>query len=93
MLGGLVVTQVGIAFFAYFSGFSVWGWFLLAVIAVVTVLTSVLGDLTESLFKRHESLKDSSQLIPGHGGVMDRVDSLTSAAPIYVLLLSFVGWV
>lgn len=93
VLGGLVVTQVGIAFFAYFSGFSVWGWFLLAVIAVVTVLTSVLGDLTESLFKRHESLKDSSQLIPGHGGVMDRVDSLTSAAPIYVLLLSFVGWV
>ena len=91
--GGLVLTQLGVAIFAWQSGFSIGGWLLLAVVALLTVMTSVLGDLTESLFKRHESLKDSSRLIPGHGGVMDRVDSLTSAAPLFVLMLSTVGWI
>lgn len=93
VIGGLVLTQAGVALFAALDPTGVVSWPVLALMALITVLTSVLGDLTESLFKRHESLKDSSQLIPGHGGVMDRVDSLTSAAPIYVLLLSFVGWV
>lgn len=93
VVGGLVLTQILIAVFALYHTMSASQWLLLALITLVTVLTSVLGDLTESLFKRHESLKDSSQLIPGHGGVMDRVDSLTSAAPIYVLLLILVGWV
>lgn len=90
VIGGVVLTQVGVAVFALYNDFN---WLALSLLAIVTVMTSVLGDLTESLFKRHEALKDSSQLIPGHGGVMDRVDSLTSAAPIYVLLLSLVGWV
>ncbi|WP_067096314.1 phosphatidate cytidylyltransferase [Marinomonas atlantica] len=90
VIGGVVLTQVGIAIFAVYSDFN---WLALSMLALVTVMTSVLGDLTESMFKRHEGVKDSSQLIPGHGGVMDRVDSLTSAAPIYVLLLCLVGWV
>ncbi|SBS34999.1 Phosphatidate cytidylyltransferase [Marinomonas aquimarina] len=93
VIGGVLLTQVGVAVFAAMTSLESVAWLPLAVMAFITVMTSVLGDLTESLFKRHEALKDSSQLIPGHGGVMDRVDSLTSAAPIYVLLLSFVGWV
>ncbi|RCX08064.1 phosphatidate cytidylyltransferase [Marinomonas foliarum] len=92
VIGGLLLTQVGLAVFAGLSDFSFNYWLVLAVIGFVTSFVSVLGDLTESLFKRHEELKDSSHLIPGHGGVMDRVDSLTAAAPIYVLLLSLVGW-
>jgi phosphatidate cytidylyltransferase len=92
VIGGLLLTQVGVAIFAVLSEFSFTQWLILSLIALLTSSVSVLGDLTESLFKRHEGLKDSSRLIPGHGGVMDRVDSLTAAAPIYVLLLSLAGW-
>ncbi|MBJ7538399.1 phosphatidate cytidylyltransferase [Marinomonas transparens] len=92
VVGGLLLTQLGVVVFSIFSDFTVMQWLVLAVVALITSSVSVLGDLTESLFKRHEALKDSSHLIPGHGGVMDRLDSLVAAAPIYVLMLSLSGW-
>ncbi|MCV2403810.1 phosphatidate cytidylyltransferase [Marinomonas sp. C2222] len=92
VFGGLIITQIGIVAFSVWSDYSLSSWFLLAIIALVTASVSVLGDLMESLLKRYEEIKDSSQLIPGHGGVMDRVDSLTAAAPTYVLLLTVFGW-
>ena len=61
------------------------------VLGVVMAAAGIAGDLFESLLKRSAGVKDSSALIPGHGGALDRIDAYLFAVPVYVLFLRYVG--
>ncbi|NQD38682.1 phosphatidate cytidylyltransferase [Permianibacter sp. IMCC34836] len=83
--GGLVLALV-IGHFAAqlfdLSSNSVWGF---RALMLVTIIASVVGDLIESLCKREAGIKDSGTIFPGHGGMLDRIDSLMAAAPVFAL--------
>jgi phosphatidate cytidylyltransferase len=84
-IGGLIAALIA----AYFiSGFipeiPLYHWM---VIGLLVVIASTFGDLTESMIKRFFQIKDSGKLLPGHGGILDRFDSLVFAIPIFVIYL------
>jgi len=85
VLGGILASVVFILIAGYWYSRSV-GWTLtLALVSILVVMFSIVGDLLESLMKRQAGLKDSGDVIPGHGGILDRIDSLTAAAPLFLL--------
>lgn len=67
-------------------------WWAGAIMAVVTVIAATTGDLSESMVKRELGIKDMSNLLPGHGGVMDRLDSVLFAIPLIFLVSHLISW-
>lgn len=85
--GGIFGTWL--AYTLFFDGRAV-NWTVLFIIGLCVSIVSALGDLIESLIKRSVGVKDSSHLIPGHGGVLDRLDALIFVAPLFYFLKHFI---
>lgn len=92
LIGGVIAgIAVGVVF-SLLSGAQSAQLPAVALVALVAVLFSVVGDLFESLLKRHAGVKDSGDLIPGHGGILDRVDGVLAALPVFALGKAVLGF-
>lgn len=86
---GVLIYGTAVAWAAGRMPNSPGGWLFFSLALVVLTVVSILGDLFESLFKRQAGVKDSGTILPGHGGLLDRIDSLTSTLPLLGLALLF----
>ena len=89
--GGVITGAIAAALMAQYLLPGVTWWQSVLLGALISVV-GPLGDLSESLFKRQAGAKDSSHLIPGHGGFFDRIDSFIFVAPVVYLFIQFSGW-
>ncbi len=89
-VGGYIsALLMAIIAFSYFKHPELFNFFEFILLASLLYLFSVYGDLFESVIKRLMGVKDSGQLLPGHGGILDRLDSLYATVPVYALILTY----
>ena len=86
LVASLIIAIVGFQLFEIKTP----QWFYFVCLCLATALISIVGDLYESLLKRRAGVKDSGKILPGHGGILDRIDSLTAAAPGFILGLYWI---
>lgn len=89
--GALVASATFAIGFGTWKGFEGWEKTSFMLICLITVLFSIAGDLLESLLKRHQGIKDSGSIIPGHGGILDRIDSMLAAIPVFLIGLRWIA--
>ncbi len=82
--GALLALTIAYIISLYFTSFSMTNWMI---IAIIIIITGTLGDLVKSSFKRSINIKDSGNIIPGHGGILDRFDALFLSAPFVLCYL------
>jgi phosphatidate cytidylyltransferase len=78
-IGAIVATMIGASLVLHFSFHK--NWYIGALIGIVGVVTATFGDLIESAIKRDLGIKDMGTILPGHGGILDRIDSMLFTAP------------
>ncbi|WP_440055737.1 phosphatidate cytidylyltransferase [Pseudoalteromonas sp. T1lg65] len=83
LIGGVITAVIFVVIFCHYAQVEKSLWPIYAAMTIIIALFSAVGDLLESMFKREVGLKDSGRCLPGHGGILDRIDSLTAAAPIF----------
>lgn len=92
-LGGVFLSSLVAIVGALVLQLNITVWWLYGLIALGLAVLSVMGDLLESALKRTEKIKDSGRLLPGHGGLLDRLDSSLVVAPCFLLVFSEMGWI